>query len=154
VLGPFGARRQAAQAVVWVVLMMPLFLTIAGLMIDSGQILDARREAQNLADGAARIAAMQIDITTLHTSPTSNVVMLNPAKAQSAANTYLQQHEHGSGWLPAYVPPSTSVARVTVWRRVPTTFLRIVKVDSLVTVSATAEARPCAGITATGPVTC
>ena len=127
--------------------MMPFFLAITGLMIDSGQILDARREAQNVADGAARIAAMQLDVGALHTT---GKIQLDSRKAQQAALTYLQQHEQGSGWQPASVPLSTTSVTVTVTRRVPTTFLRIINVGSLATVSATAEAQPCAGVTVTG----
>src|SRR5205814_10273186 len=134
-------RRQPAQVVVWVVLMMPFFLAIAGLMIDSGQLLDARREAQNLADAASRVAATQIDMQVLHQS---GKVQLDQGKARQAALDCLRDHEHGSGWQPANVPRSATVASVTVSRRVPTTFLRIINVQSLATVSATGTAQPCA----------
>jgi uncharacterized membrane protein len=136
--------------VVWVVVMMPMFLAIAGLMIDAGQILDARREAQNLADGAARAGAMKLDLQQLHVH---DVIQLDSAAAKQAATDYLSANERGRGWQPAIIPPPTTTITVTVTRSVPTTFLRILKIDTLATVSATGRAQPCAGII-TGASTC
>ena len=38
-------RRQRAQVLVWVVVMLPFFLAIVGLSIDAGRLFDARRGA-------------------------------------------------------------------------------------------------------------
>jgi uncharacterized membrane protein len=134
--------RQPAQVVVWVVLMMPFFLAIAGLMIDSGQLFDARREAQNIADGAARVAAMQIDFDYLRTSGNFRF----DSGMHDTTVRYIKGQEHGSGWRDAVITPDASGVRVTLSRDVPTTFIRIVKPDAHVTISATARAEPCVGI--------
>jgi uncharacterized membrane protein len=137
------ARRQRAQAIVWVVVMLPLFLGIAGLSIDAGRIFDARREAQNVADGAARVAAMQIDLQKLHTT---GKVQLN-GQAAAAARRYVADHTPGSGWEQPTVTPDANGVQVKVTRRLPTTFMRILSPGQEVAVSATARAEPCVGIT-------
>ena len=48
-------RRSAAQALVWLTLALPLFVSIAGLAIDGGVLLASRRQLQSVADGAARV---------------------------------------------------------------------------------------------------
>jgi uncharacterized membrane protein len=137
-------RRVRAQVIVWVVAMLPFFLAVAGLTIDAGEILDARREAQNIADGAARVAVMQVDVRELRR--TGNVV-LNYSDAQMAAKRYVRDQAQGAGWHEADVSGNATHVQVTVSRDVPTSFLRIVKINSLVTVAATADAVPCVGIT-------
>ena len=136
-------KRQRAQAIVWVVVMLPLFLGVAGLSIDAGRLFDARREAQNVTDGAARVAVMQIDLPKLHAT---GKVQLD-AQAPAAAQRYVRDHTAGVGWDPAVVTPDATGVQVRVSRRLPTTFMRILNPKLEVTVSATARAEPCVGIT-------
>lgn len=129
---------------VWVAVMLPLFLAVAGLVIDAGQVFDARREAQNVADGAARVAAMQLDVTQLRAT---GQVQLNVADARTAAERYVRDQAHGAGWDPPSVTGNPNSVQVSIGRQVPTSFLRIVNVMSLAHVVATARAEPCVGIT-------
>jgi uncharacterized membrane protein len=136
--------RQRAQAIVWVVVMLPIFLGIAGLSIDAGRMFDARREAQNIADGAARVAAMQIDTNALHQSRDS--LRLNQNAASVAAIRYITDQESGSGWNPPEVHPDGNGVTVVVSRQLSTTFMRILSPKSTVTVSASSRAEPCVGV--------
>ena len=150
---PVSHHRHKAQVIVWVVVMLPFFLAIVGLTIDAGRLFDARREVQNVADGAARVAVEQIDRAALRRSGT---LQLDYIQAQNMATQYVYSQESGSGWQqPTYDPDyggGKAVTGVTVHvsRNVPTSFMRIIKVVSTVTVSASAHAEACVGI---GPAT-
>lgn len=133
--------RSRAQVIVWVAVMLPiLFLPIVGLSMDAGAVFDARRETQNLADGAARTAGMEIDTSELRKS---GQIRLDPGNAQAAAREYLSR----SGIAPgdAVVDASPTRATVTVYRTVTPLFLRLVKVQP-VRVQATGVAQPCSGV--------
>ena len=52
-LGADWGSAQSGQAIVWVAVMMPFFLSVVGLAIDGGIVFSARRELQNVADSAA-----------------------------------------------------------------------------------------------------
>jgi hypothetical protein len=56
-------RVQSGQALVLVVLMLPVFLAICVLVIDSSNMIAQRRAIQNAADAAALAVAQSIDIT-------------------------------------------------------------------------------------------
>src|SRR5437764_9924681 len=87
----FGAlmrRRSAAQALVWLTLALPLFVSIAGLAIDGGVLLTSRRQLQSVADGAARAGATRLDQVRLRGSGGADV-QLDPAAARDASRRYL-----------------------------------------------------------------
>lgn len=137
--------RQRAQAIVWVVAMVPFFVGIAGLSIDAGRLFDAQREAQNVADGAARVAAMQLDTSALHSTGKLQL----SSTAQGVALRYMRDQEQGAGWAPPDpkdVQADGTGVTVTVRRQVTTTIVRIVNAGGAVTVSATARAEPCFGV--------
>ena len=137
-------RRQAAQVVLWVAVMLPFFLATAGLVIDAGRVLATRREVQNVADGAARVAAMQIDEAQLRQNGT---LQLDFDRARTAAERYVRDQATGEGWQPPRVARGANGGiAVTLDRAAPTSFLRIVNVRSLTTVEATARAEACVGI--------
>lgn len=140
--GGRGNSVQRGQAIVWVAVMLPLFLSVIGLAIDGGVVFDSRREAQNVADSAARAGAMQIDQSTYRTSAGQTVV-LDPASAEQDAAVYVSSQ--GAG-LTATVSTDPRRVVVTVHRAVPTSFLRIVGITT-VQVSATATAEVQHGIT-------
>jgi uncharacterized membrane protein len=124
--------------------MLPFFLAIAGLVIDAGRVLDTRREVQNVADGAARVAAMQIDTQRLRAT---GEVRLDFDAALRAARQYVSDQATGDGWEPPSVTGNSMGVQVTLHRQAPTSFLRIINVGSLVRVEASARAEPCFGIT-------
>lgn len=64
---------------------------VAGLAYDGGQIVVAQATARDLAANAARAGAQEIDLTELRAS---GDVVLDPAKAVAAAETYLANSGH------------------------------------------------------------
>src|SRR5256885_16813735 len=91
----FGAlmrRRSAAQALVWLTLAIPLFISTAGLAIDGGVLLASRRQLQSVADGAARAGATRLDLARLRDSGGGDgqfVVSLGSETANSYPNERL-----------------------------------------------------------------
>src|SRR5205807_6584984 len=105
----FGAlmrRRSAAQALVWLTLALPLFVSIAGLAIDGGVLLASRRQLQSVADGAARAGATRLDLERLRASGGADVQLDQPL-ARQAASTYLDER----------------LARELAWQASPTTYV-------------------------------
>lgn len=132
---------QRGQALVWVVVMLPLFLTVIGLAIDGGMLFSARRELQNVADAAALAGAQQVDLATYRASAGKTIV-LDPAAARQVAAEYIAlQGVPVSGTVEATPQQVT----VTVQRSVPTGFLRLVGIGS-VPVRAGAASAPRYGI--------
>ncbi len=126
------------QAIVWVAVMLPLFLSVIGLSIDGGLVFSARRELQNVADGAARSGAMQVAEQAYRESSGQRVV-LDVEAAQAVAVTYVAQQRRD---FSATVQADPRVIVVQVARDVPTSFLRLVGIQSAyVTATATAVAR-------------
>lgn len=134
-------KGDGGQAIVWVAVMLPLFLSVIGLSIDGGVVFSARRELQNVADGAARAGAMQVDEQAYRESSGQRVV-LDVEAAQAVAATYVAQQRRG---FSATVQADPQVVVVQVARDVPTSFLRLVGIQSAY-VSATATATARAGI--------
>jgi len=126
-LGALSDSAKSGQAIVWVAVMMPFFLSVVGLAIDGGIVFSARRELQNVADSAARAGAMQIDQRVYRDSSGATVV-LDASAARQVAAEYLASQ--GSG------PAATITAEpqrvvVQVSREVPTGFLRLVGIDTV-----------------------
>lgn len=131
----------AGQAIVWVAVMLPLFLAVVGLTIDGGIVFGARRELQNVADSAARAGAMQVDQRAYRESAGRQVV-LDAGAAQDVALTYVAGQRGG---LAVAVSVEPQAVNVRVERDVPTSFLRLVGIQSA-HVAATAAAEPRSGI--------
>ena len=132
-------RSQRGQVIVWVAVMLPFFLAIIGLASDGGLVFEQRRELQALADGAARMGANQLDQEAYRAD---GAIVLNPAAAQSAAESYLVTQSPG---LVGSVAADQRRVIVHVQRQVPTGFLRIVRITT-VTIGATAVAEVRHGI--------
>ena len=133
-------RRQRGAAMVWLAVMLPFFLSIVGLAVDGGAIFKARRDLQDVADSAARAAAMQIDQNVYRASSGSTIV-IDPSAARAVAGDYLGQvHD-----VDAQVNADQREVTVQVQRKVPTAFLRIVHIDSA-QIGAVAVALPRHGI--------
>lgn len=135
-------RALAGQALVWLTLALPLFVSIAGLAIDGGVLLASRRQLQSVADGAARAGATRLDLDRLRGSGGTDV-QLDHALAQEATSTYLR--ERLARELTWQASPTTSIdvgtrrVRVLIQGNLPTAFLRVVHIDS-VPIEATAFA--------------
>ena len=125
-------HRFAAQALVWLTLALPLFISVAGLAIDGGVLLASRRQLQSVADGAARASATRLDLDRLRGSGGADV-QLDQALALEAATTYLDERLASElTW------PATPVTHVDVGQRrvhvliqgtLRTAFLRVVNID-------------------------
>lgn len=141
-------RSQHGQAIIWIAVMLPFFLSIIGLAIDGGVVFSARRELQNLADGAARAAVTEIDEPLYLSTAT---VALDPRAARRQAEEYLADYADRRGspfrQLEATsIEVSTRAVAVEVRAQVPLAFLRIVGWQS-VSVMARAPAVSRYGIT-------
>jgi Flp pilus assembly protein TadG len=127
--------RGSAQALVWLTLAVPLFVSVAGLAIDGGVLLEERRELQSAVDGAARAGATQLDMPRLRASGGSDV-QLDPALASHAALVYVSQ-ALDSGARRFRTAPEVQVqvdarrVHVTIQAQLPTAFLRIAAIDDV-----------------------
>ncbi len=102
---------QEGTVTVFVVAFMLALLLVAGLVIDGGNVLAARREAANVAESAARAGAQRININAARTS---RGVMLDPAAAAARAESYLTQTGyHGT----ASVQGNEVLVEVTITQR-------------------------------------
>ncbi len=133
------------QTLLMVAVMMPLLLSVIGLAIDGGLVLDARRELQNTADAAAHAGAMQVDVARYRASGGRQLV-LDEALTRRAVGEYLAGE---SVQLDAL---EIGARRVTVGvsREASLSFLRIVGFD-VVRIRATAPAGVRYGIERAGP---
>jgi len=80
-------RGMVTPFVVSITLALILF---AGLVVDGGYLLAARREAIDEAEGAARAAAQALSVPGLR----SGMVTIDPAQAQAAVDRYLGPTGH------------------------------------------------------------
>ena len=131
-----------AQVLVWMAVLLPVFVALAGLSIDGALLLMTRRQLQSVVDGAARAGATQLDQQLLRGSG-GGAVQLDVAAARGATYVYLDQHLNRE--LPWAVPPRADV-RVTqrqvyvdVHGGLRTAFLRVVQLEQI-PVAATALA--------------
>ena len=81
-------RAEAGQVTAFVVIVALALLLCAGLVVDGGRILAARRQAADVAAGAARAGAQEVSVDELRTS---NRQALDPGRARAAARAYLDQ---------------------------------------------------------------
>lgn len=81
------ARGERGTVTAFVVIMTLTMLVVAGLVIDGGYTLAARRRAFNEANAAARAAAQAIDETTLRSS---GEVRLRPEDARRIGEAHLR----------------------------------------------------------------
>jgi uncharacterized membrane protein len=127
-------RRTTAQALVWVTLSLPLFVSIAGLAIDGGVLLTSRRELQSVADGAARAGATRLDMQRLRGSAGADV-QLDPVIAAAAARAYLNERlAQELTWDSApdsQIDVTSRRVHVQVQASVRTAFLRVVHIDAV-----------------------
>lgn len=130
-LRPDRVRDEAGISTLFVVLFAVALLAVAGLVIDGGYTLGAKREAMNQAQQAARVGADALDRGALRSGETR----VNTGQAMVATEAYLARIG-ASGTVTVDGGKVTVV--VTTTR--PTSILSAVGVDSLpVKATATAE---------------
>jgi len=134
-------HREQGVVTVFVAGITLALLLVAGLVVDGGYILAARREAANLAESAARAGAQQLDTATLRTGtgPT-----LDPAAATGAARSFLTATGH-TGTVTLH----GDVVHVEVTIHQPTYLLALAGTRS-VQVTGIGESRPVRGIVSEG----
>jgi len=135
------ARRSAAQALVWLTLSVPLFVSTAGLAIDGGVLLTSRRELQSLADGwcwpwPGRPGRARPRRSTPATSLSSSTTRGRcPCPPRAAARAYLDNRLGPElTWQSApdsQIEVSSRRVSVLVQTSVPTAFLRVVHIDAV-----------------------
>ena len=137
----FHRRREDGQALVFLVLMIPIFLAVVGLVIDGGYMFLQYRRAYATANGAAQAAAQCVDKS--HFAAT-NQVRLDQARAANAAREYVTLNGRGKLQLVSLAATQREV-RVAVRARLDTMFMRIAGINQ-VTVSLQGIAYPAYGI--------
>ncbi len=116
-------------------------LLVAGLVVDGGHVLAARREAANVAESAARAGAQAIDTERLRSN---NVATLDPQAATRDAQRFLARSGHTGT-----VTVIGQVVRVEVTIEQPTYLLALGGTRSM-RVTAAGEARPARGVISEG----
>ena len=137
-------RRQEAQILPLMSILLVALLVVTGLALDAGQALVARREAQGIADGAARVGADQLDENSVRAG--DNPPHLDTAAAYDAAANFVAIQRPGMSATIATSPQHVDV-QVTV--KVQLTFMRLAGLSSA-TIEAGGSAEPRTGITEVG----
>ncbi len=134
-------RREYAQALVWFVVVLPLFLSVIGLAIDGEAVLRAHRRAQGAADGAVRTGAGHVQIGHARALPGTPDV-LDPRAAQQAAVAYIAEVYPD---LQVVTQADEQHLAVVVRQPVTATFLQLLHI-STIQIQARSDARPRGGI--------
>ena len=134
-------RGEGGQVVPILLLLAPVLLVLAGLVFDGGQILTARREANNLARQAARAGAQELDVNSVRAG--------NPVLDHVAAEARARQYLADRGVTPDSVVVTAERVEVTVSADQPTPLLSLVGIRHR-RVTATASARSARGVTTEG----
>jgi Flp pilus assembly protein TadG len=135
------ARDERGQVTAMVAILAVALLGLGALVFDGGQILTARREANNLARQAARAGAQQLDVGQAR----AGTFTLDPAAAETAARAYLAEQDVE----PTSVLVTGDHVEVTVSLTRPTRLLALLGISER-TVTATASARAARGVTGEG----
>jgi Flp pilus assembly protein TadG len=132
-------RHEQAQVLVFLTTMLPLFLAVVGLALDSGHLFAERTNLQAIADASARAGAVRLDTARIYQDGTGEVV-LDPGEAADAARAYAVYH--GMSPESAEITADDHAVNVQLHEDVPTVFVRVVRIDT-VTIRAfsTAHAR-------------
>ena len=133
-------RSDEGQFLAMTVIFMTMFLALAGLVTDGGHYLDAKQQADTIAEQAARAGAGSLNVGALH----AGTITVDPTTAVTAAENYMSSAGHpGTAW----VVGNTVYAQISY--RLPTQLLGIIGVGSL-GLSVTESATDVSGITSGG----
>jgi Flp pilus assembly protein TadG len=145
VLGDGSRRRDDGAITILVLLLTPMLLALAGLVWDGGLAINARQQAADLAEQAARAGADQLDLDAARADGTN---LIDTARARTAACHYLLIA------APAARCAATATAQqvtVRVTTTTTTALLGLIGLHSLTT-HGQATARPVQGVlTGTSP---
>jgi hypothetical protein len=125
-------------------IMIVVLLVVTGLALDGGQALVARREAQGVADAAARRGADQVDEASVRAG--DNPPNLNTDAAYAAAANYVAIQRPGM-FATILVAPQRVDVHVSL--KLELTFMRLAGLSSA-TIDADGSAEPRTGITVIG----
>ena len=129
--------RDAGNASIILVLIMPALFAVAGLVVDGGRAINARQRAADQAEQAARAGADALDVNAVRAGA---ALVLDPLAARAAA----EHHLDASG-ATGTVAVSQSTVSVTVTATTATAFLAVIGVNQI-DITGTATARPARGI--------
>jgi Flp pilus assembly protein TadG len=135
------SHRQTGQILPLFAILVMMLLVVTGLVLDGGQALVARREAQGVADAAARLGAEQLDEASVRAGDVPP--LLDPSAAYSAAASYVAIQQPG---MLATIATNTQHVDVHISVTVPLTFMRLAGMSSA-TIEANGTAEPRTGIT-------
>jgi Flp pilus assembly protein TadG len=138
------ARGEAGQVTAFVVVFVVALVFLAGLVIDGGYVLAARRRAMNEAQAAARAGAQALNLDAYRGGGTYT---LDPDGARSAALSYLDRTGHGDG---AAVDVTGDTVSVSVSFDQPLNILGIAGAPA-VSVSGAGSARSARGVVSEAP---
>lgn len=116
------------MATIWTVVVAGACVLVVGLVLDGGTVLRARNSTADLAAGAARAGAQELDQNALSLGQ----ARLDPAEAARAAQAWLAEREAAGS-----VEVAEDTVTVNVHAEVPLQLLR----PTNVTVTETATAR-------------
>ena len=132
--------RQEGQILAWAVILLPLFLALVGLVLDSGVLWVQFRRARWAADGAAVAAASEMDYVLFHNQ---GAVALS-GNALSTARHYARLNHPDLHISHVYVHANTIYVRG--WVVVDTVFLGLFGVPD-VTITVEGREQPGWGVT-------
>jgi len=132
-----GSRLERGATTGFIVLMIIVLFAFAGLVYDGGRILTAKREAADVASGAARAGAQQVDIDSVRSGQAPT---LDGPAAAAAANAFI-----GRSGMAGGVSVAPGRITVTVTTTQPMAFLGAIGVGAR-TITQTATARPVRGL--------
>lgn len=87
-------ERERGQVTAFVVVFTTALIFVAGLVVDGGSLLAAKRRAMNEAEGAARAGAASLAALDIDAFRASGAVALDPERAEAAARDYLERAGH------------------------------------------------------------
>ena len=129
---PYGKRSERGSASIWAVTVTAgVFTVLLGLVVDGGDVIEARVEAAHTAEQAARLAADQLSAGSVREGHDA----VSPGAAADSARGYLR-----AAGMPGTVRVAGDTATVTVHTKMPTKVLGIIGIGAFtIDESATAE---------------
>lgn len=138
-----AARRgERGSVTAFTVIMTITLIFVAGLVVDGGQILNAKREAANVAESAARAGAQAVDEDAVRAGAQTR---LNDRQAIARAETFLAASD-----VQGTATVTGNTVNVTVTARQPMLILGIGGLGG-VTVHGAGSASPIRSITGSNP---
>jgi uncharacterized membrane protein len=117
-----GRRSECGSASIWALTVTAgVFTVLLGLVVDGGNVIEARAEAARAAEQAARLAADQLSAGSVREGHDA----VSPGAAAESARGYLR-----AAGMPGTVHVAGDTATVTVHDKVPTKVLGIIGIGA------------------------